>query len=93
VWSADGHLLTSNDLFADGWWTVHALKSSLYSERDGDRFSLQPGETVAFIVDLAALLTACPCLPEGLPSGEYEVQLKSDAGLSNRLRIQVGEAN
>jgi hypothetical protein len=90
VWSERGALLTKNDVWPDGWWSVHALDSTFYREAEGDRVDIAAGRDLSFEVDLAVILRGCRCLGPGpLRAGRYRVQLDSQGGPSNELTIKV----
>jgi hypothetical protein len=66
---------------AEGWWTWWILWSSEYVEAPEHRIWLAPGDSFSTNADLADILAGCPSMPNGLPSGEYTVQLRSEVGL------------
>jgi hypothetical protein len=90
VWSDRGALLTKSEGLPDGWWSVHALDSTLYREAEGDRVEVEAGRDLSVDVDLAIILRGCRALgARSLRAGRYRVQLDSEVGPSNELTIQV----
>jgi len=84
LWQNDD-LLTENDAYPDGWWAAGAAES--HKALDGQPVRLGPGQESAHEIELMSILADCPALP--LTLWEYRVQLRSDAGLSNVLKLEI----
>ena len=86
---SQGALLTLNDTFENGWWTVWVLSSSVYKENKSDRVSLEPREKYSRVIDLRRILAGCRSLPDGLKAGTYRVQFSYGKVVSNEIEITV----
>jgi hypothetical protein len=82
-------VVTANEINKEGWWTVYYFSSQISTDEPGDVITIPPGKHVTRTVDLLQILMGCPRLREGLPPGDYEVQLCLDSLESNRTKITL----
>ena len=92
VTDASGKVVTFNQTDKNGWWTSFFLVSQVYRAEPGDVITIPPEGKVTRVVSLDEILSGCDCLPHGLPSGRFLVQLRIGVLESNPITITVAPA-
>ena len=87
VTDADGEVITYSIDMGD-WHTSHYYADN-FQDTPADWVSLKPGEKVVRIVPLAVVLRELGEGWEGLKAGEYTVQLRLGAVISNPIKLKV----
>jgi hypothetical protein len=86
---ADGEVITYSIDMGD-WYTSHYYAEGNFQDTPADWVSLKPGQEVVRIVPLAVVLRDLRLEDwEGLKAGEYTVQLRLGAAISNRIKLKV----
>jgi hypothetical protein len=89
VTDGDGEVITYSIDMGD-WYTSHYYAEGNMQETPADYVRLRPGKEVVRIVPLAVVLRDLRLEDwEGLKAGEYTVQLRLGAVISNRLSLMV----
>ena len=88
VTDADGEVITYSIDMGD-WYTSHYYAEGNYQDTPADWVRIRPGEKVVRIVPLAVVLRDLGEDWGGLKAGEYTVQLRLGAVISNRLNLMV----
>ena len=88
VTDAAGQVITYSIDMGD-WWTSHYYAEGTYQEVPADYVRLRPGEKAVRIVPLAVVLRDLEENWQGLKAGEYTVELRLGAVVSNRLKLRV----
>jgi hypothetical protein len=85
ITDAQGHVLTNNEYYAEGWWTSY-LSGGFIRE---NLITLKPGEELTRVVPLDKILLRAPKLPGGLKAGTYFIELSLGELVSNKVEIKV----
>jgi hypothetical protein len=89
VTDADGEVITYSIDMGD-WYTSHYYAEGNFQDTPADWVSLKPGQEVVRVVPLAVVLRDLRLEDwEGLKAGEYTVQLRLGAAISNRIKLKV----
>lgn len=88
VTDAAGQVITYSIDMGD-WYTSHYYAEGSYQEVPSDYVRLRPGQKAVRIVPLAVVLRDLEDKWKGLRAGEYTVELKLGAVISNRLKLRV----
>jgi hypothetical protein len=88
VTNANGEVITHSIDMGD-WFTFHYYAPYSYQDTPADWVRLRPGEKTVRVVPLAVVLRGLEEGWEGLKAGEYAVELRLGAVISNRITLRV----